>query len=218
MMNKLKPTKTALQGLLMGMFYWGMISVAQGQSSEVKQLLLNVEKLEQLREMLDGMKEKYRILQSGFEQVKGITEGNFRLHEAFLNRLTQVSPEVKSYYKVAEIIQFQIRLVQTVSGIRADLNRLDWTDWEEQQQVFQSFAAFSKAGMENMESLLLILADGQLQMDDGERIRSVDRIHDSMQELMAGLGRWNWSYRELLDLRKGKQVELRSLENILRNE
>ena len=217
-MMKLRLRHCFIQLCFLGILFLWTGAFAQAQTAEVRQLLLNVEKLEQLKEMLEGMKEKYRILQSGFNQVKGITEGNFRLHEAFLNRLMQVSPEVKSYYKVAEIIQYQLRLVQTVSGIRTELNQLGWDNWEEQEKVIQSFTAFSRAGMENMESLLLILADGQLQMDDGERIRSIDRIHDSMQELLSGLGRCNWSYRELLGLRKGKQEELNSLENILRND
>ncbi|WP_198514360.1 hypothetical protein [Algoriphagus formosus] len=207
-----------MKGILIGMMTLFLMVTGgplKAQSDEVRQLLLNVEKLEQLREMLDNKKEKYQILQSGFQQVKGITEGNFRLHEAFLNRLTQVSTEVKSYYKVAEIIQYQVRLVQAVSWIREELNKLDLEDWEEQERVIQSFTAFSKAGMENMETLLLLLADGQLQMDDGERIRSIDRIHQSMENLLIGLGRWNWAYRELLDLRKQKQGELESLEKIL---
>ncbi|WP_297337914.1 TerB family tellurite resistance protein [Algoriphagus sp.] len=217
MMMTLKGRHCVIQLCFLSIGFLGTGAFAQAQTAEVRQLLLNVEKLEQLREMLEGMKEKYRILESGFNQVKGITEGNFRLHEAFLNRLKQVSPEVKSYYKVAEIVHYQLRLIQAVSRIRAELNELGWDNWEEQEKVIQSFTAFSRAGMENMETLLLILADGQLQLDDGERIRSIDRIHDSMQELLTGLSRWNWSYRELLDLRKGKQADLTRLENRVSN-
>ena len=43
--------------------------------------------------------------------VKDMTEGNFSLHKTFLDALMQVSPAVKNYKRVGDIINYQILLV-----------------------------------------------------------------------------------------------------------
>ena len=62
------------------------------QSTEIQQLLLNVEKLAQLKKILGNMKKGYEIISTGYNTIKDISKGNFNLHEAFLDALMQVSP------------------------------------------------------------------------------------------------------------------------------
>src|SRR5690606_40354353 len=54
----------------------------------------------------------YKVLHGGYNTIKNLSEGNFSLHKAFLDGLMQVSPAVRKYYKVTEIIDFQVRLVK----------------------------------------------------------------------------------------------------------
>ena len=70
-------------------------NICFGQSQEAKQLLLNVEKLAQLKLMLSHMKTGYQILEKGYTSIKNISQGNFNLHRDFLDGLLQVSPAVK---------------------------------------------------------------------------------------------------------------------------
>ena len=55
------------------------------QSTEIQQLLLNVEKLAQLKKILSNMKKGYEIVSNGYNTIKDISKGNFNLHEAFLD-------------------------------------------------------------------------------------------------------------------------------------
>ena len=55
------------------------------QSTEAQQLLLNVEKLAQLKKILSNMKKGYEIVSSGYNTIKDISKGNFNLHDEFLN-------------------------------------------------------------------------------------------------------------------------------------
>jgi hypothetical protein len=82
------------------------------QSAEAQQLLLNVEKLAQLKKILTNMKTGYTIISKGYKNIKDISEGNFNLHDAFLNALLQVSPTVRKYKRVADIIQSQSRILK----------------------------------------------------------------------------------------------------------
>ncbi|RRN77364.1 TerB family tellurite resistance protein, partial [Pseudoxanthomonas sp. SGD-10] len=83
----------------------------KAQSHEAQQLLLNYEKLKQLKNMLSDMKKGYQIVSKGYNSVKSIAEGNFSIHDVFLKGLVAVNPAIKNYWRVAEIIKQQKTLV-----------------------------------------------------------------------------------------------------------
>lgn len=72
-------------------------SQASAQADEIAQLVLNIEKLSQFKQILSDMKKGYQILNGGYNTVKNIAEGNFSLHKAFLDGLMEVSPTVRNY-------------------------------------------------------------------------------------------------------------------------
>src|SRR3954466_5457804 len=82
------------------------------QTQEATQLLLNYEKLKQLEEILDNMYKGYRILTQGYDRIKGIAEGNYKLHQVFLDGLLAVSPTVRKYKRIPQIIAYQQILVK----------------------------------------------------------------------------------------------------------
>ena len=95
------------------------------QSTEAQQLLLNVEKLAQLKKILSNMKKGYEIVSTGYNTIKDISKGNFNLHDAFLNALLQVSPTVRKYKRVADIITCQSQIVKEY---RSAFNRFKSTN------------------------------------------------------------------------------------------
>jgi hypothetical protein len=88
--------------LLLVMLFLPFRSAAQYQ--EMQQLLLNIEKLAQFKQILSDMKKGYEILSGGYKAVKDMTKGNFSLHKTFLDALMQVSPAVKKYKRVGDVI------------------------------------------------------------------------------------------------------------------
>ncbi|MBS4040998.1 MAG: hypothetical protein KGZ81_10425 [Flavobacteriales bacterium] len=203
---------------MMGLSSWLSIQACRAQTDEIQQLLLNVEKLDQLKEMLDNMQEKYRILSQGYQQIKGIAEGNFQLHQAFLDRLVRVNPNVRAYYKVGEIIQLQIGLVRGIEDARTHFQLGDYLQDKEFQQVNRLLGTWSKSSFHLLEELMLILSDNQLQMDDGERIQAIDRVHESLSELSKGVGKFSNSLSQLGELRKSKSQDLQTLQTLLGSE
>src|SRR5476649_2736440 len=83
------------------------VSTAQ----DVQQLVLDIEKLTQFKAILSDMQSGYTILTQGYGAVKDISQGNFNLHSAFLNSLMAVSPEVRKYGRIADIIANQASIV-----------------------------------------------------------------------------------------------------------
>jgi hypothetical protein len=63
--------------ILIGMVFPYRISA---QSQEMQQLILNIEKLAQFKQILADMKKGYQILNGGYKAVKDLSKGNFNLH------------------------------------------------------------------------------------------------------------------------------------------
>ena len=87
------------------------LHLVKAQAAEITQLLLNVEKLSQLKQILQNMKDGYQIISGGYNLVKDISEGNFSLHRSFLDGLYMVNPELRKYQRAVDIITYQRRIL-----------------------------------------------------------------------------------------------------------
>ena len=54
----------------------------------------------------------WKIVEKGYTTIKDISSGNFNLHKTFLDELLQVSPVVKQYKRVTDIIHYQSLIVK----------------------------------------------------------------------------------------------------------
>src|SRR5437879_1265686 len=80
---------------------------AQSIAQDLEQLSLDYRKLAGLKSILKQMYTGYAMLNKGYKAVKEVSQGNFSLHEAFLDGLLIVSPAVRKYPRVADIINDQ---------------------------------------------------------------------------------------------------------------
>ena len=75
-----------------------------------------MEKLAQLKNILEDLKKGYEIVSKGYSTIKDLSEGNFSLHNVFLDGLLQVSPTVRNYRRITDIVRAQISLVKEYKG------------------------------------------------------------------------------------------------------
>lgn len=162
---------------------------AQGQ--EVQQLLLNVEKLAQLRQILSDMKKGYQIVSTGYTAIMDVSQGNFSLHQTYLDGLLQVSPAVRKYQKAADIINYQVMLVkeykQAYSRFRQDGN----FNPQELDYLGRVYGNLFQQSLDNLDALTRVMTAGQLRMSDDERLQAVDDIFLKMQEQLLFLRHFN---------------------------
>ena len=130
--------KKYIFGLLFFVFTLGL----KAQDQEVKQLLLNVEKLNQLRDILEQMKAKYQILAQGYQQIQQINQESFEIHSLFLDRLVKVNPQVRQYYKIAEVLGMQVRLFAGMKQVVQGLNLNEMIAGEELQYLEKAFSKY----------------------------------------------------------------------------
>ncbi len=178
--------------------------LCMGQSQEAKQLLLNVEKLAQLKVMLSHMKKGYEILHSGYTSIKNISEGNFNLHRDFLDGLLQVSPAVKKYSKVADIIHFQLKIVkESKDALREFRSNRQFTSGEVEYLV-KVYGNLLGESLKKLDELAMVLTAGKLRMSDDERLKAIDGIHSEVLEQYTFLNEFS-NGTAILSLQREKE-------------
>lgn len=198
--------------MIMGMFlYYG---TSQAQSQEVQQLVLNVEKLSQLKQLLSDMKRGYQVVSSGYGTIKDISQGNFSLHQAFMDGLMQVSPAVRRYRKVADIVNYQLILVREYKSAYNGFRQINVFRPSELNYLGGVYNNLLKRSLNNMEELTNVVTAGKLRMSDDERIRAIDRLYLDMRDKLQFLRSFNNSTSVLASQRRHEQVQGGQLKTI----
>jgi hypothetical protein len=188
---------------MMIMFSFSAHVVAQ--SAEVQQLLLNVEKLAQLKKILSNMKKGYEIVSGGYNTIKDISKGNFNLHQAFLDGLMQVSPSVKKYKRIGEIISFQTQLVKEYKSAFRRFDASNLFNENEIKYMGNVYSNLFNKSLQNLEELAMIITAGKLRMSDDERLNAIDRIYNDIGDKLVFLRIFN-KENNVLAIQRGREM------------
>ncbi|MGN6601085.1 MAG: TerB family tellurite resistance protein [Ginsengibacter sp.] len=173
------------------------------QTQEAKQLLLDVEKLAQLKTILTDMKKGYEILSGGYNTIKNISEGNFKLHDLFLNSLLQVSPTVKKYERVTDIIQAQIHIVSEYKAALKQFRLSGQFSKGEIDYITKVYSNLFNRSLQNLDDLATLIIDNKLRMTDNERLNSIDDIWKETSDELTFLRHFN-NHTKILALQRAK--------------
>jgi DNA repair ATPase RecN len=163
------------------------------QAQEIQQLILNIEKLAQFKQILSDMKKGYEILSGGYKVVKDMSEGNFTLHKTFLDALMQVSPVVRNYKRVGDIVNYQILLVkESKKGFSRFVNSGNFSR-QEIEYFEKIYSNLLSQSLRNLDELTMVVTADKLRMSDDERLEAVDAIYLEMQDKVLFLRNFNKS-------------------------
>ncbi|MDA9554662.1 TerB family tellurite resistance protein [Pelobium sp.] len=193
---------------------FGINLKSQAQSNEIQQLLLNVEKLTQLKNILSDMKKGYEIVSKGYNSVKQVTEGNFSLHDAFLSRLMAVNPVIKNYKRVADIIGYQKDMVKEYQQAFKRFNVSQVFNKNEMQYLEQVYKNLLNQSLQNIDELTTIITASKLSMSDDERLKIIDRIFNDTQDKLQFLKSFNRKTNVLMLQRNQEKEELQHIQNL----
>jgi hypothetical protein len=161
------------------------------QSDEVQQLLLNVEKLAQFKQILSDLKKGYQIISVGYSTIKDLSQGNFNLHRTFLDGLMTVSPTVKKYKRIADIINNQILIVKEYKNAFNRFKKDGNFNLGEIEYLGKVYGNLFKQSLNDLDELTIIITDSKLRMSDDERLEAIDRIFNNMQDKLLFLRHFN---------------------------
>ena len=190
---------------------------SRAQSYELARLILDIEKLSQLKSMLSDLYKGYEILKTGYSTIKEISEGNYDLHKAFLDGLLAVSPAVLRYERILEIMDLQEKIL---SESKTALNRYRQNTHfnpDELEYIGNIYANLADRSSKNLENLIGLLTAGKLRMNDAERLKEIDGIYQDSRDQFLFLREFNNS-TDLLVLNRANQendvLTLRSLHGL----
>lgn len=184
------------------------------QTQEATQLILNYEKLKQLEEILDNMYKGYKILTKGYNRIKDIAEGNYSLHQVFLDGLFAVNPSVAKYKRIPDIIRYQSLLIEeykrAFNRFKNDSNLTP----DEVKYLERVYSYLVKQSLRNLEELTMIVTANKLRMSDDERIQSIDRIYFDIENKLSFLRYFNSSTQVLVAQRAKENSEVDAVKKL----
>ena len=174
------------------------------QSQEAQQLILNLEKLSQLKKILNNMYEGYQVVSKGYNTIKDISQGNFNLHQFFLDQLMQVSPTVRKYKRVADIIGYQTMLVREYKAAFNRFKGCNLFNMDEINYMGGVYGNLFNRSVQNLDELAMVITAGKLRMSDEERITAIDRIYIDMGDKLSFLRSFNKG-NDILAVQRGRE-------------
>ena len=169
----------------------------QAQSYELERLALDIEKLAQMKNILKDLYKGYEILNTGYNTIKSISQGNFNLHKAFLDGLLAVSPAVRNYQHVVDIIDYQARIV---SGYKSAISRFKQDKHfsvDEITYLMNVYNSLISSSLNDLSNLLNVLTAGKLRMSDYERLHAIDGIYADTKDKYLFMEQFNNSATNL---------------------
>lgn len=161
------------------------------QLYELERLILDFEKLAQLKSVLTNLYKDYEVLETGYSAIKNISEGNFNLHKAFLDGLLAVSPTVRKYERIVDIIDEQGEIV---SEYKAALNLFKQDKHfspDELVYISTVYDNLISKSERNLENLLNVITANKLRMNDSERLHEIDGIYADTHDELSFLRQFN---------------------------
>ncbi|MTH15917.1 hypothetical protein [Flavobacterium sp. LC2016-01] len=150
-----------------------------GQAKQRKELLLQIAALQVY---IDYAKKGYSAVSKGLNFIGDARRGEFNLHGDYFTSLLKINPKVRNYYKTAEIISMQFKIIKLCRNTLADLKTADLFYGNELDHVERSFEKLLWSCSQTLDQLLVITTDAELQLKDDQRLERIDLLHKTMLE------------------------------------
>jgi hypothetical protein len=187
---------------------------ARSQSYEIEQLILDWQKLSELKSILSDLYKGYQILSTGYETIRSISEGNFNLHKAFLDALLAVSPAVKNYKRVQDIIDYQAGIVTEYKSAFSRFRQDKHFTADEIAYLGTVYGNLFNQSLNDINNLINVITTSTLRMSDDERLHAIDGIYNSSKDQLMFLRSFNSSTTMLAVQRAADDNDVGTLQNL----
>lgn len=164
---------------------------AQSVTDLLEQLALDYQKLAGMKNILNQMYKGYEVLAKGYNSVKEVSQGNFSLHQVFIDGLLVASPAVRKYPRTSDIINDQVSLFSEYKAAYGTFQRDKNFSPEEISYMLSVYDNLVKASLKNIDDLSLVLSDSKVRMSDAERLAAIDRIYLNSHSQLSYLRKFN---------------------------
>lgn len=150
-----------------------------GQAKQRKELLLQIAALQVY---IDYAKKGYSAVSKGLNFIGDVKKGEVNLHGDYFSSLLKVNPKVRNYYKIAEIISMQVKIIKVSRKTIKTLRAADLFHGTELDYVERALNRLLENCSDTLDHLLSVSTDSKLELTDDQRIDRIDSLHKSMLE------------------------------------
>lgn len=161
---------------------WAVLLTQQGihaQAKQRKELLLQIAALQVY---IDYAKKGYSTVSKGLNFIGDAKRGELNLHGDYFVSLLKINPKVRNYYKAAEILSMQFKIMNLYKKTCADLKAGDLFHGSELDYIERSFERLLQNCGNTLDELLAVTTDSKLELKDDQRIQRIDELHKTMLE------------------------------------
>lgn len=141
-----------------------------------------VNQIAALQTYADYVEKGYAIAKEGLGAIHNIKRGDFSLHEAYFNSLKRVNPNIKGYWKVADIIALQIKIVQSCHKEQDAIRQCNQFTKDEINYWNKVFSNLLNDCLDIIDELILLTTKGNAEMKDDERIKRIDALYADIND------------------------------------
>ncbi len=123
----------------------------------------------------------YTIAHKGLNIISDIKNGDINLHSDYFNSLKTVSPAVRKYSKVADIISYQLKIINEYKNASRQVQKSKAFNGDELKYINSVFNGLIDDCMDTIDELTMIITNNQLEMKDDERLKRIDALYNDMQ-------------------------------------
>jgi hypothetical protein len=168
-----------------------------------------VKQIALLRLYLGYLKKGYEIAGKGLTTIHNIKNGDFNLHRDFFGSLKNVNPHIANSAKVADIIAFQVYIIQNMKRVNNFCRDNEHFTPEEIRYVAAVYSNMLFLCDASISELLMIIRSNETEMKDDERLKRIDTVYDDMLDKHAFVQSFDSDVRLIA---KEREREQRSIE------
>lgn len=210
--------KTKQIGLLALLMAICSITNAQGlgdwfnQKNEQKKQLL--EQIVALKAYIKSNRNGTVIVNNGKKLAGDIRLGDKNLHQQYLDKKYIVSPSIKSYKRVEDIIRLHQGMGKRKTTILNQAKEGGQFTAKELAEMTRIYSSISGEADRDLDELLLVTTNGEASMSDDERINLIEQIYKSMQQKSVHQQRFGANVLALAQARNRKKQDLKVLKGL----
>jgi len=136
-----------------------------------------VQQIAALKVYTEYLEKGYDIAKKGLGTIQSFTNGEFNLHNVFFGTLKAVSPKIKKYPRLADIIIMEAEIIQHSSKVYRSVKGNGVYHANEIEYVGRVFDRVLKDVESTISDLSDIITDDKYLMSDDERIERIEKLY-----------------------------------------
>jgi hypothetical protein len=210
----MKRLKFMVMGLMVVFNLISIDSKAQAIADAIAQLALDYQKLAGMKSVLQQMYKGYEVVSKGYNSVKNISKGNYDLHRAFLDGQMVVSPAVRNYTRIKDIISDQSALISEYKSAANTFKHDKHISPDEIDYVMDVYNNLVSQSLQNLSELNMAMSDNKLRMSDNERIQVIDHVYATGHDQLAFLRQFNEHTKNVAIERSRQTNDLQTIQKL----